>query len=118
MKLNLTTNGSFPRLGAEKWAHMLVPITSDIKISWNGACKKTQEKIMENSHWESMLANVRALVAIRDAHCASGGNRCRLTFQVTFMESNVAELPDIIRLAASLGVDRVKGHHLWAHFPN
>ena len=71
---------------------------------------------MENSHWESMLANVRALVAIRDAHCASGGNRCRLTFQVTFMESNVAELPDIIRLAASLGVDRVKGHHLWAHF--
>ena len=116
VKLNLTTNGSFPRLGAEKWAHMLVPITSDIKISWNGACKKTQEKIMENSHWESMLANVRALVAIRDAHCASGGNRCRLTFQVTFMESNVAELPDIIRLAASLGVDRVKGHHLWAHF--
>jgi len=35
---------------------------------------------------------------------------------MTFMETNSAELPDIIRLAASLGVDRVKGHHLWAHF--
>ena len=45
VKLNLTTNGSFPRLGAEKWAHMLVPITSDIKISWNGACKKHRKRL-------------------------------------------------------------------------
>ncbi len=26
------------------------------------------------------------------------------------------ELSDIVKLAASLGVDRVKGHQLWAHF--
>lgn len=26
------------------------------------------------------------------------------------------ELADIVKLAASLGVDRVKGHQLWAHF--
>jgi len=26
------------------------------------------------------------------------------------------ELADIIRLAAELGVDRVKGHHVWTHF--
>ena len=32
------------------------------------------------------------------------------------MEINVAELPDIVKLAAELGVDRVKGHHLWVHF--
>jgi len=28
----------------------------------------------------------------------------------------VAELADMVRLAIDLGVDRVKGHHLWAHF--
>jgi hypothetical protein len=39
-----------------------------------------------------------------------------VTLQLTFLESNLAELADIVRLAASLGVDRVKGHHLWAHF--
>jgi hypothetical protein len=39
-----------------------------------------------------------------------------VTFQLTFLESNVAELADVVALAASLGVDRVKGHHLWAHF--
>lgn len=114
--MNLTTNGSFPKLGAKRWARLLVPVTSDIKISWNGTRRETHEAIMKNANWDDMLANVRTLVAVRDAHDAGGGNRCRLTFQMTFMESNSAELPDIIRLAASLGVDRVKGHHLWAHF--
>ncbi len=28
----------------------------------------------------------------------------------------MTELAEIVQLAASLGVDRVKGHHLWAHF--
>src|SRR5690606_21974527 len=28
----------------------------------------------------------------------------------------VGELADMVKLALDLGVDRVKGHHLWAHF--
>jgi radical SAM protein with 4Fe4S-binding SPASM domain len=32
------------------------------------------------------------------------------------MQNNMHELSDIVKLAAQLGVDRVKGHHLWAHF--
>jgi glycosyltransferase involved in cell wall biosynthesis/MoaA/NifB/PqqE/SkfB family radical SAM enzyme len=116
VKLNLTTNGTFPRLGARAWAERLVPVTSDVKISWNGATKETQESIMLGSNWEMSLANVRTFIAVRDAHAARGGNRCRVTFQLTFLEANLVELPDIVRLAIELGVDRVKGHHLWAHF--
>ena len=114
--LNLTTNGTFPRLGARTWAERIVPVTSDVKISWNGATKETQESIMLGSNWEKVLANVRTFIEVRDTHAAAGGNRCRVTFQLTFLEANVAELPDIVRLAIELGVDRVKGHHLWAHF--
>lgn len=114
--LNLTTNGSFPRLGAHRWAELLVPITSDIKISWNGASRETYEKTMLNGDWESALSNIREFVRVRDAHAETGGNRCRLTLQTTFMESTIGELPNLVRLAASLGVDRVKGHHLWVHF--
>jgi len=117
VKLNLTTNGTFPTHGARGWAERIVPITSDVKISWNGACKETHESIMRGSNWEASLQNVRDFIAVRDAHAASGGNRCRITFQLTFLESNVSELADIVRLAIGLGVDRVKGHHLWAHFP-
>ena len=116
VKLNLTTNGTFPRLGARRWAERIVPVTSDVKISWNGATKETHEKVMLGSRWEKVLDNAREFIAVRDAHADSGGNRCRVTFQLTFLEANVHELADIVRLALGLGVDRIKGHHLWAHF--
>ena len=116
VKLNLTTNGTFPRKGAFEWAKLIVPITSDVKISWNGATKQTQEKIMLGTRWEQVLENVRTFIRVRNAHAAQGGNQCRVTFQLTFLETNVHELADIVRLAIDLGVDRIKGHHLWTHF--
>ena len=116
VRLNLTTNGTFPRLGAKAWAERIVPVTSDVKISWNGATKSTQEAIMFGSSWQTALDNARAFIAVRDTHAAKGGNRCRVTFQLTFLEGNIPELADIVRLAVGLGVDRVKGHHLWVHF--
>ena len=116
IKLNLTTNGTFPRLGAKAWAERIVPVGSDVKISWNGATKATQEAVMVGARWDKVLENVRSFIAVRDRFAASGSDRCRVTFQLTFLETNVAELADIVRLALDLGVDRVKGHHLWAHF--
>ena len=116
VKLNLTTNGTFPRLGAQEWANRIVPVTSDVKISWNGATKTTYKSVMTGSRWERALENVQTFIAVRDDHAASGGNRCRVTFQLTFLEETVAELPDIVHLAIELGVDRVKGHHVWTHF--
>ena len=116
MKLNLTTNGTFLGRGAAAWAERIVPVTSDVKVSWNGATGTTQEKVMLGSNWERVLENVRTFIRVRDAHAALGGHRCRVTFQLTFMEVNYRELPEVVRLAARLGVDRVKGHHLWVHF--
>jgi glycosyltransferase involved in cell wall biosynthesis/MoaA/NifB/PqqE/SkfB family radical SAM enzyme len=117
IKLNLTTNGTFPRLGAKRWAERIVPVTSDVKISWNGATQATQETIMVGAKWEAMVRNVKDFIEVRDEHAVQSGHRCRVTFQMTFMEANVNELSDIVRLAVDLGVDRLKGHHLWAHFP-
>ena len=114
--LNLTTNGTFPKKGARAWAERIVPVASDVKVSWNGATKATHESVMLGSRWGTVVENVRTFVAVRGAHANRGGNRCRVTFQLTFMEANVSELPGIVQLAAELGVDRVKGHHLWVHF--
>lgn len=116
VKLNLTTNGTFPIKGAQAWARLLVPVTSDVKISWNGANKNTQEKIMRGSNWEKVLANVKTFIEERDQYAKNNAHYCRVTFQLTFLKENVAELTDIIALAIDLGVDRVKGHHLWTHF--
>lgn len=116
LQLNLTTNGSFPRKSVEDWANLLCPITSDIKVSWNGATKETQEKIMRNSNYEDNFRKLQKLIKIRDIVSNSGKNRCQITLQITFMEENYEEFPDLVKIAAELGIDRIKGHHLWIHF--
>lgn len=117
VKLNLTTNGTFPKYGATKWANWIVPVGSDVKISWNGATKRTSELIMIGSNFEQRIQNVKDFIAVRDQAVKEGKDFCRLTFQLTFIELGYQEIPDIVRLAASLGVNRVKGHHLWVFTP-
>lgn len=116
LKMNLTTNGSFVVKGAKKWAELLVPILSDIKISWNGATKETHEKIMKGSKWEDMLDNLKTFLSVRDEYFVKSGKSCSVTLQLTFLEENLSELYDLVEMAIDLGIDRVKGHHLWAHF--
>lgn len=116
IQCNLTTNGTFPKRSVEDWAQRIVPVTSDVKISWNGATAETSEKVMLKIDFEQAIENVRRFIAVRDAHAVAGGNRCRVTFQLTFMRNNMHELAEIVKLAAALGVDRVKGHQLWDHF--
>ncbi len=116
IKINLTTNGTFPKKSVEEWAKLIVPNTTDVKISWNGATKETSEKIMKGIDFEQAIQNVKEFIKYRDEHLANTGYLCRVTLQLTFMQNNMHELADIVKLAASLGVDRVKGHQLWAHF--
>jgi glycosyltransferase involved in cell wall biosynthesis/MoaA/NifB/PqqE/SkfB family radical SAM enzyme len=116
LKLNLTTNGSFPKKSVEEWAVLLVPILSDVKISWNGANKETHEQIMLGSNWEKVYTNLVRFLEIRDSYAKYNNHRCTVTLQLTFLESNFRELPELLKMAIKLGIDRLKGHHLWAHF--
>lgn len=118
LKLNLTTNGSFPIKGAQKWAEDLTPVCSDIKFSFNGSNKQVNESIMLGSKWDHQFSNILTVIKYRDKYAAEkeGNNRCQLTFQLTFLETNIDDLPNIVKLAIDLGIDRVKGHHLWTHF--
>lgn len=116
LALNLTTNGTFPGRGAAAWAARLVPVASDVKLSWNGATARTAAAIMPGLALAEAIAGARAFAAVRDA-LARPGRRCRLSFQVTAQEANVGELADIVRLAASLGVERVKVNQLQVRFP-
>ena len=116
IKINLTTNGTFPKKSVAAWAKLILPNTSDVKISWNGATKETSEKIMQGIDFEKAIENVKEFIKYRNEYFANTGYFCRVTFQLTFMQNNMHELADIVKLAASLGVDRVKGHQLWAHF--
>lgn len=117
VKLNLTTNGSFFGIGALRWAELIVPVTSDVKISWNGATNATQHRIMKNSNLDNQKANLETFIKVRDRVASEGGNYCSVTLQLTFMDQNLGEILDVVKFAKLSGCDRVKGHHLWAHFP-
>jgi MoaA/NifB/PqqE/SkfB family radical SAM enzyme len=117
LALNLTTNGTFPGRGAAAWAERLVPVASDVKLSWNGATPATAAAIMPGLDLRRALEDLRAFAGVRDAR-ATPGRRCRLSFQVTAQAANVDELPEIVRLAVSLGVERVKVNHLQVRSPS
>ncbi|MGB0522614.1 MAG: glycosyltransferase [Flammeovirgaceae bacterium] len=116
IKINLTTNGTFPKRSVADWAKLIVPNTTDIKISWNGASATTSAKVMQGLNFDKTLENLKTFIDYRDTYHVQTGYYCRVTLQLTFMQNNMHELADIIKLAAKVGVDRVKGHHLWAHF--
>ncbi|HQP05049.1 MAG TPA: radical SAM protein [Bacteroidales bacterium] len=113
--LNVTHNGTFPRKTATEWAEIIVPITSDIKISWNGATAKTAEAVMKGLNYEKALLDLEDFISFRDRYYLETGYYCRISFQLTFMRCNMLEIEQIIELAARLGIDRIKGHHLWVH---
>ena len=108
-KLNLTTNGSFPRLGVEKWAKLLLPILSDIKISINSIEENINEKIMINDKTKKKIEDIKKFIQLRDKL----NPNVSITLQVTFLKSNINYLEDIIKFAIDNGINRVKGHHLW-----
>ena len=116
IKINLTTNGTFPKLKVERWANLIVPNTTDVKISWNGATAETAEKVMTGLNYNQVLEKAKEFIAFRNKFFTETGWYCRITFQLTFMQNNMQELAEIVKLAAELGVDRVKGHQLWTHF--
>jgi MoaA/NifB/PqqE/SkfB family radical SAM enzyme len=118
VRLNLTTNGTWPGRGAAGWAARILPVAADVKISWNGATPGTAAALMSGLDLERAIADLKTVLAARDALAAKGGHRAKISFQVTAQEGNVAELPAIVRLAAALGVDRVKVNQIQVRFPS
>jgi MoaA/NifB/PqqE/SkfB family radical SAM enzyme len=116
--VNLTTNGTWPGRGARAWGERLAPLCSDVKVSWNGATAATAEAVMAGLDFHAAVEGVRAFAAARDRAAARTGRRCRLSFQVTAQAANVDELPELVRLAARLGVDRVKVNQLQERHPS
>jgi hypothetical protein len=118
ISLNVTTNGSFPGRGAEAWARILCPVSSDVKISWGAATAWLDSELIGGRSPARALEDLRTFVRIRDEIAAAGGNRCGVSFQVAARIENVGELPGLVRLAAAEGLDRVKVNHLQLHFPS
>ncbi|MDK2947561.1 MAG: hypothetical protein PWQ63_721 [Methanolobus sp.] len=107
--LDLTTNGT---LLDGKNLDSIERIARDVKISFDGAEKSTFESIRNGASFEKVCDNVHQLVDL----IGHKGHRC-VSLQMTLMRSNFRELPDLIRLADSLGANKVKAYHLFSFYP-
>ena len=117
VKMNLTTNGTFPRLGAREWGERILPIASDVKISINGSIPQISERIMKGLNHKKQMQNIVEFIQVRDGVRRSGKNWPTVTFQVTFLESNFPDMENILKKAIDMDADRFKGHHLWITWP-
>ncbi len=116
IKINLTTNGTFPKKTIQEWAKIIFPVTTDTKISINGSSAFIAENIMQGIDFQRQIQNIKEFVQLRNQYFKASGYYSRITFQLTFMQNNMHEITEIVKLAAKLDIDRIKGHHLWTHF--
>ncbi|EHQ36146.1 radical SAM protein [Methanoplanus limicola] len=118
VKINLTTNGTFPVYGADRWGELILPYSTDTKISVNGASAKTAESIMKGLNFRQQQKNISQYIHQRDIVRNSGINAPSVTIQTTYMAANLTEIPDILKSAIEMDADRFKGHHMWITHEN
>jgi len=117
IKVNLTTNGTFPKGGVDYWAPRLLPVVSDVKFSVNGIDPAVAESIMTGINVGAQLAAIQSYLEQKRDHEAKTNSVSTVTLQVTLMEANLEELPALLRWAIRNRVDRLKAHHLWVTWP-
>jgi radical SAM protein with 4Fe4S-binding SPASM domain len=80
-----------------------------LHVSVDGATAQTYESIRDGASFATVCTNVAALTGeVR----ASGGTRPTVSLVFVAMQRNVHELPDLVRLAATLGIARVRVQNL------
>lgn len=96
----LNTNGTL--LTGGRRADLLDAGLSELRVSLNGATPETVARMSGVDAMEGILRGVRAVVEDRE-----GRNRPVVSLWMLACRSTIGELPDLVRLAGTLGVDEV-----------
>jgi MoaA/NifB/PqqE/SkfB family radical SAM enzyme len=106
LKVSLTTNG----FGLNEEVQMRVLEHLDmVAISLDGARAETYESIRPGADFHRLVQQVAALCSRKRS---LGRKRPEVVLLFLKMRPNLGELPEFLRLAASLGVDRVNAPNL------
>lgn len=106
-RVGFTTNGTRLTRGA---GERLLELGLDVlAVSIAGATASTHEAIRVGSDFAKLLENLRGFLALR-ARRKSATPRLELLFLMT--RTNLAELPDVVKLAADLGADELVATNL------
>jgi len=82
---------------------------SSFVFSIGEAKRETYENLRRGGSFERVIANVKKLAALKKERNSTLPLICA---NLTVVNSNIAELPDFVELAHSLGIGRIVGRHL------
>jgi len=87
------------------WQHSLIEARLDeLRVSLDAATPETYRKIRGAPAFNKIIDNLQGMVATK---AALGSSLPKLSLWCTGMKENIAELPDLVRLAARLGIGEV-----------
>jgi radical SAM protein with 4Fe4S-binding SPASM domain len=107
VEVGFNTNGTL--LTEAKGRALIEAGLSWLCVSIDGATAETFESIRDGANFQRVVANTRAFAEQRRR---LGATQLDLAITFVAMRSNVAELPDLVALAAELGVPRVRVQNL------
>lgn len=103
VKIDITTNGI--RLADQDLVRRLVRANVVLAFSCDGARKETYEFVRPLIKWENTVAALESL----KRHAAEAGREKRFALRINFvaMRKNIADLPDLVRLAKKYGAKSI-----------
>jgi radical SAM protein with 4Fe4S-binding SPASM domain len=105
--VNFFTNGLL--LNDQKVAAMIACGVTQICVSIDGAKRETYNAIRRGGEFDDVIKNVENLIAQRNR---ANARTPKVRFDVVLMRRNIRELPDIVRLAARMGVEQLSFRHM------
>jgi MoaA/NifB/PqqE/SkfB family radical SAM enzyme len=105
VKIYFLTNGML----LDRFEDLIVDSVDVMAVSLDGATKITNDSIRKGADYDKIIGNLRSLVARRNA---SPRKRPYINTVMTLMKNNLHELPLMVELAGSLGIEEAKAVYL------
>lgn len=80
-------------------------------VSLDGACEATNDKIRRGASFNKIVSSLKKITARKREHRL---DYPYINFVMTLMQSNLCELPEMVDLAAAIGLEEVKAVYLTA----
>lgn len=108
IRMNLTTNGSFPNYKSFDKLSFLLENCSDIKISVMGFSENQIQELMPGLSFKEWKSNVETLSRIRNELIKEKKSVSTLSLQVTLNALNLNLIQEIIEFASIHKINRIK----------
>ncbi len=107
VKKYILTNGTL----LHRFTDLIIDTVDMLAVSLDGANPSTNDGIRRGADFNKIIGNLRGLIAKRNN---STHKRPYINFVMTLMRDNLHELPQLVVLAHSIGIEEVKAVYLTA----